>query len=390
MAVNIFSIEDARRAAQRRMPRMLFDFVDGAAGSENANRLNRTALDAIRLQPRVLVNVDNRRLNKIFLGREWGLPLGIAPMGMCDLTWPGADKMLAAAAKHHNIPLTLSTAASSTIEETYQRAGDNAWFQLYVGQSEEVALDFVRRADQAGYSALLLTVDVPQVAPRQRDLRNGFKTPLRIGPRQFIDFAIHPHWSIQTLLAGVPRTANYAADSGAKSFVRGESRGRVDWDFLAQLRDLWPRSLIVKGVLSAQDAIKIRDTGVDAVYVSNHGGRQLDSAPPAIQMLPAIRAAVGDHYPLLFDSGIRNGEAVVKALALGADFVMLGRPFLYGIGADGERGLATVIELLSNEISLALAQLGRPDIEDIDHSVIVSEQLSIWKLLSRHAVNTSV
>ena len=357
------------------MPRMLFDFVDGAAGGENANRLNQVALDNIRLQPRVLVNVEQRQLTKTFLGRDWGLPFGIAPMGMCDLTWPGADKMLAAAAKRHNIPLTLSTAASSTIEETYQRAGANAWFQLYVGQSEELALDFVRRADQAGYAALLLTVDVPQVAPRWRDLKNGFKTPLKIGIKQFVDFATHPHWSIQTLLTGVPRTANYAADTGAKSFVRGESRGRVDWTLLARLRALWPRSLIVKGVLSPQDAVKIRDTGIDAVYVSNHGGRQLDSAPPAIQMLPAIRAAVGDDYPLLFDSGIRNGEGIVKALALGADFVMLGRPFLYGIGAAGERGLKTVIELLANEVSLTLAQLGRPNVEDIDHSVIIKTDI---------------
>lgn len=352
---------------------MLFDFIDGAAGAEYASHLNHTSIDQIRLQPRVLVNVENCSLQKTFLGRDWGLPFGIAPMGMCDLTWPGADKMLAAAAVQHDMPLCLSTAASSSIEDTRQWAGDNAWFQLYVGQSEDVAMDFVRRADNAGYPALLLTVDVPQVAPRSRDLKNGFKTPLRIGPKQFFDFAFHPRWSIQTLLAGVPRTANYAADTGAKAFVRGESRGRVDWDFLARLRERWPRTLIVKGVLSPEDAVGIRDAGVDAVYVSNHGGRQLDSAPPAIQMLPLIRAAVGDAYPLLFDSGLRNGEAVIKALALGADFVMLGRPFLYAMGADGERGLARVIDLLASEVSLTLAQLGRPNIEAIDRSVVVGK-----------------
>ncbi len=369
MSYKIFSADDARRLAKRRMPRILYDFVDGAAGKEYASRNNCEFIEKIRLQPRVLVNVENRRLNKNLLGRDWGLPFGIAPMGMCDLTWPGADKMLAAAAVKHNIPLALSTAASSTIEVTRQRADENAWFQLYVGQSEEMAMNFVRRADEANYPVLLLTVDVPQVAPRIRDLKNGFKTPFRIGATQFWDFACHPHWSIKTLLTGVPDTVNYET-SGSGAFVRGESRGRVDWDFLKRLRDRWPRHLIVKGVLNPEDALRIRKAGVDAVYVSNHGGRQLDSAPAAMQMLPLIRAAVGDDYPLLFDSGIRNGEGVVKALALGADFVMLGRPLLYGIGADGERGLARIIELVSAEISQTLAQLGCPNIENIDRSVI--------------------
>jgi len=373
MATNIFCIDDARSAAKRRLPRMIFDFIDGATGAEKLNRFNIALIDQIRLQPRVLVNVENRNLHKSFLGREWGLPIGIAPMGMCNLTWPGADAMLAAAASRHNIPLCMSNAASSTLEESRERAGDNAWFQLYVGQSEELALDFVRRADAAQYEVLVLTVDVPQVAPRLRDLRNGFETPFKIRPKQFLDFALHPQWSMSTLLGGIPRTANYPADNGDKAFVRGESRGRVDWDFLKRLRDLWRRKLIVKGVLSPDDAVQIRDSGVNAVYVSNHGGRQLDSGPPAIQMLPLIRTAVGENYPLLFDSGVRNGEGVVKALALGADFVMLGRPFMYGIGAAGAQGLAKVIDVLASEMSLTLTQLGRPDINDIDRSVIVGE-----------------
>jgi L-lactate dehydrogenase (cytochrome) len=366
MATDIYCIEDARNAARRRLPRMIFDFIDGAAGTEQAERLNRCALDDIRLLPRVLVNVENRSLRKTFLGRDWGLPFGIAPMGMCNLSWPGADRMLARAATRHNIPLCLSTAASSTIEETHERVGDRAWFQLYVGQSEEIAMELVRRAEAAVYPVLLLTVDVPQVAPRRRDLKNGFKVPLRFGPRQLFDFASHPRWSMQTLWRGVPRFANYPAEG----FVRDTGRGRIDWDFLYRLRERWSKTLIVKGVLSPQDALRIRDAGADAVYVSNHGGRQLDSAPPAIHRLPLIRDAVGSDYPLLFDSGVRNGEAVVKALALGADFVMLGRPFLYAIGAAGARGLEQVITALSNEISVTLAQLGRPAIADIDRSVL--------------------
>lgn len=361
----IFSAEEARAKAKKRMPRLFFDFVDGAAGNEYISRHNSAVIEQIRLKPRVLVNVENRFLQKTFLGQKWGLPFGIAPMGMCDLTWPGADKMLAAAAVKNHIPLCLSTAASSSIETTRQRAEDHAWFQLYVGQSEEQAMSFVQRADESHYPVLIFTVDVPQVAPRRRDLKNGFQTPFRMGVKQFLDFALHPQWSLQTLFTGVPDTVNYHMN-GSAGFVRHESRGRVDWDFLKRLRDRWPRQMIVKGILHPEDALRLRHAGVDAVYVSNHGGRQLDSAPPAIQALPLIREAVGEDYPLLFDSGIRNGEGVVKALALGADFVMVGRPFLYGIGAAGEAGLARMIELLHDEISLTLAQLGCPDIEKVD------------------------
>ncbi len=367
----IFSIADARIAARRRMPRIMFDYVDGAAGSEYACVQNITRLDQLRLQPRVLVNTENRNLGKTLLDKLWHLPFGIAPMGMCDLTWPGADKCLATAAVKYNIPLALSTMASSSIEDTFQRAGSNAWFQLYVGQSEQVGFDMVDRAAKAGYDTLILTVDVPFVAPRPREQRNGFQVPFRMGPKQFFDFASHPRWSIDTLLTGIPKVANNVKEDTNTKFVRNESRGKVDWSFLQRLRERWQGKLIVKGVLSPEDAVRIRDSDVDALYVSNHGGRQLDSAPAAIQMLPLIRDAVGNNYPILFDSGVRNGEAVIKALALGADFVLIGRPLLYGLGAGGEVGLSTVIDLLINQIDATLAQLGKPDINDITQDVIV-------------------
>ena len=353
------------------MPKIMFDYIDGAAGAEYTCEQNNAQLDKIRLLPRVLVNTENRNLGKTLFGRNWSQPFGIAPMGMCNLTWPGADKMLAAAAVKYNIPLGLSTMASSSIEDTFERAGTNAWFQLYVGQSEEVGFEMVDRATKAGYDTLMLTVDVPIVAPRPREQRNGFQVPFKMGLKQFIDFATHPQWSISTLLTGVPAVANNPSESAGAKFVRNESRGKVDWQFLARLRERWGGKLIVKGVLSPDDAVQIRDSGADGVYVSNHGGRQLDSAPTSIQMLPAIRRAVGPEFPVLFDSGVRNGEAVIKALALGADFVFLGRPFLYGMGAAGEAGLEAVINLISNQIDAALAQLGRPDINDIDHNVVI-------------------
>ena len=368
------SIDGARRAAKRRLPRMMFDFIDGAAGSEIAKRLNQEALDAIRLQPRVLVNVDERSLAKTIFGRKYDLPFGIAPMGMCNLAWPGTDQMLAEAAVKHNLPHTLSTMSSSSIEEVGRWAGENAWFQLYVSQSDELAMELIDRANDAGYPVLMLTVDVPQVAPRRRDLRNGFGMPFRIGPKQFIDFATHPRWSLTTLYKGAPQLANIITSQAGQNFSRNASRGRVDWAFLDKVRKRWPRTLVVKGVVSAEDAQRIVTTGADGIYVSNHGGRQLDSAPPTIQVLPHIREAVGNDFPLIFDSGIRNGDAVLKALALGADFVMLGRPFLYGAGAAAATGIDNIIDLMRNEISVAMAQIGCTDIEAIDRSILIEER----------------
>ena len=372
MARKIFTFADARKYAKRRMPRMTFDYIDGSAGDELTCALNVERIDALRLLPRVLINVEHRNQKKSIFGDTWDLPFGIAPMGMCNLTWPGADAMLARAARQYGIPIVLSTMASSSIETTAERAGEHAWFQLYVGQSEEVAYDLVERAETVGYTHLMLTVDVPEIGYRPREHRDGFKSPVHIGPKQFIDFALHPQWSLLTLKTGVPALANVNL-AGGKQFKRNEARGKVDWAFLERLRERWPGKLIVKGVLGTEDAVGIRDAGVDAVYVSNHGGRQLDSAPAAIDMLPRIRAAVGPDYPLLFDSGVRNGEAVLKALAMGADFVFVGRPFLYAMGAAGYDGLQDMIELLRSQIDIGLAQLGCPDINDIDASYLLDE-----------------
>ncbi len=354
---------------------MIFDFVDGSAGEEYACRLNIDTIEALRLLPRVMVNVQRRNLETTLFDQSWALPFGIAPMGMCDLTWPGADAMLARAAKQYNIPLVLSTMASSSIETTAERAGEYAWFQLYVGESEETAYELIDRAETVGYTHLVLTVDVPEISVRPREQRDGFQSPLRIGPRQFFDFATHPLWSLQVLQSGIPRLANVNLPGGPE-FKRNEARGLVDWDFLDRLRQRWPGQLIVKGVLGCNDAVRIRDAGADAVYVSNHGGRQLDSVPAAIDRLPLIRQAVGAEYPLLFDSGVRCGEGVLKALALGADFVFIGRPFLYAIGAGGYDGLREMIELFKSGISINLAQLGCPDINDLDASYVLNAGVS--------------
>ncbi|MBP6853821.1 MAG: alpha-hydroxy-acid oxidizing protein [Rhodoferax sp.] len=361
----VHTVLDARRLAARRLPRTIFDFIDGAAGQERAAGLNQTDLVRIRLAPRVLADVSGVALASSFLGHELRLPFGIAPMGMCNLAWPGADRALAAQAVHRGIPLCLSTASSTSIEDMHTLTGGRTWFQLYVSGGADAGFAMADRAAKAGYEFLILTVDVPKVAPRPRDLRNGFQTPFRIRPRQLLDFGLHPQWSVRTLLAGIPTTANFRLADGSNQFDRNASRAGADWAFLEQLRARWTGQLIVKGVLNPDDAQRIKDLGADAIYVSNHGGRQLDSAPSAISALLRIRQRVGPAYPLVFDSGVRSGEDIVKALACGANLVMLGRPMLYALGADGARGLHDLVGALAEEIRVALAQLGLRDIRDV-------------------------
>jgi L-lactate dehydrogenase (cytochrome) len=379
MTGSFFSVEDFRTRASRRMPRLLFDAVDGAAGNEMASRLNSKAFDDVCLQGRVLVNVEGRRLQTSFLGHEWQVPFGIAPMGMCDLFWPGADKAMASVARYTGLPLGVSTLSSTTLEELLDLASGNAWFQLYAGESDELTYNLVDRATSAGYKVLILTADVPALVPRRRDLRNGFKVPFRIGPRQALDFICHPQWMFRTLKNGRPQPVNInRSPTGAVAgddqghFHREVGRGRFDWDFLAELRVQWPHKLILKGVMCVEDAQKAVDAGVDAVYVSNHGGRQLNSAPAAIQMLPLIRDALGLEMPVVFDSGVRSGEDIARALASGAGFVMLGRPILYALGAGGVGGLSQLLHLLTNELSTVMAQLGCTRPSQLNFSVRAS------------------
>ncbi|MEM9140175.1 MAG: alpha-hydroxy acid oxidase [Pseudomonadota bacterium] len=370
----IAALEDARRLARRRLPRLVFDFIEGGAGDEVALAANRAALDAIKLQPRVLEDTSRRDLSAEFLGRRYDLPIGMAPMGMCALAHPEADRLMARLALEANIPLGLSTAASTSIEAMAPLAPQQLWFQLYVGQSQHNGLAMADRAAAAGYHTLVLTVDVPEVSRRARDLRNGFQVPFRIGPRQALDFALHPAWAVQRLMAGVPYQANFDRTKGG--FRRDEPRAGADWAFLDRLRQRWEGALIVKGVTSPTDAMRIRDAGADAMWVSNHGGRQLDAVMPAIQILPHIRRAVGADLPLLFDSGVRTGGDVVRALALGADFVMMGRPWMYGLGAAGGRGLVSVARLLKGEISNVMAQIGARSIADLTPDVLAEAHLA--------------
>lgn len=372
----IYATEDARLLARRRLPQLIFDFIDGAAGREVGARRNETRFDEVLLQPRAMAEVGVRSTATRLLGREYGLPFGIAPMGMCNLSCAGADAHIAHVATERNMPVGLSSAGSSSLTEMRDWAGDLAWFQLYFGQSAEATLAVADQARDAGYDTLVLTVDVPEVSRRIRDQQNGFNVPFRMTPRAFLDFALHPRWSLSTVINGVPKPRNFASDN--KTFDRKASRAGADWDFLKALRDRWQGKLIVKGITSPRDASRVQRIGADAIYVSTHGGRQLDSAPPAIDLLPIIRTAVGPEYPLLFDSGVRNGEDVVKALALGADFVMLGRPVLYALAAAGQAGLRQLIGCIAKDLDLAMAQIGVSRIDEIDcDNLFTADQQSV-------------
>ncbi|WP_170356998.1 alpha-hydroxy acid oxidase [Ruegeria arenilitoris] len=359
----IHSAEDARRLARRRLPWMVFDYIDGAAGSEAGARRTRAALDAMTLQPRILRDVSSRSLATRVFGQPADRPFGIAPMGMCNLSAPGADLMLARLAAQYGVPLGVSTVASTPMEALIEEARGHAWFQLYFSGDGNGTFKLVDRARAAGYKTLILTVDVPEVGRRPRELRHGFRMPFRVGPWQFLDFALHPRWSISTLLKGKPQMANFLMEGFA--FDRTESRAMADWDTLARLRDRWPGKLVVKGVLHVEDAVALKAAGVDAIQVSSHGARQLESAPAPISVLPQIRAAVGDDYPLFYDSGLRSGEDALKALMAGADFLFFGRTLQFAVAAGGEAGLHRLWAVLSEEMDIAMAQIGVSTLSEI-------------------------
>ncbi len=369
-ARRLHTVEDARRLAKRRLPALVFDYIDGAAGNGLAVERNRKALQELILQPRSLRDVEHRSTAATVFERATGLPFGITPMGLCNLAWPGADHMLARLAAKHDTPLGVSTASSSPLEQLIELANGNAWFQLYFSGDEHGSLQLADRAGAAGYETLVLTVDVPEVGRRPRELRRGFTMPFRIGAQQFIDFALHPQWSLATLAKGRPELANFGGEHG--EFDRTRSRAGADWALLKRLREHWQGKLIVKGVLNVEDAQQLRAAGVDAIQVSSHGGRQLESAPAPILQLARIREALGPGYPLFYDSGMCSGEDIVKAHAVGADFVFLGRPLLFAIAAAGESGLAELCDVLVKETSITLAQLGVTSLEEINHQSLHS------------------
>ncbi len=373
-STKIYTIDDAIRLSKKRLPKLVFDFIDGASGDDKLAEINSTALDQIRLEPKVFRNVENRNLSKKIFDFHFDYPFGFAPMGMTNLSWPEADKMIAKESAYNNIPTCVSMASSTTLEDMFTFSEGHSWMQIYIFQSEEFIMELLKRAESIGYKVLILTVDVPILSRRARDDRNGFGYPFKIGPKQFLDFALHPQWSLTTLFKGAPQPMNYVTSkSGDQIFRRKESRGATDWNTLKRVRDAWKGKLIIKGVMNFEDALNIKEAGADAIQVSNHGGRQLDSATASINALPLIRKALGEDFPIFFDSGIRSGSDILRALALGANFVMFGRPLMYAIGADGARGLRRIINLIKEELSTNLGLVGLTDINEVDKKIIAEK-----------------
>jgi len=361
-----FSVEELRRLAKRRLPAMVFDFIDGGADDEVTLRRNRSAFDDVTLEPQVLVDVATRDQSVTVLGRKLPTPLILGPAGLAGVAHPGGEAVAAGAAGERDLPFVLSTAGSASIEDVAAAATGPLWFQLYLWRDRAVTRALVERARAAGYEALCLTVDVPLSGQRERDLRHGFTIPPRVTARNAFDVVRHPGWA-RRVLGGPPITFGNFTDMSASTdvvslgqIVNGQLNPTATWDDLVWLRELWPGSFAVKGIMTAADARRAAEAGVDAVVVSNHGGRQLDGLPATVAALPAVAEAVGDRVEVLLDGGVRRGTDVLKALSLGAQACLIARPYLYGLAAGGPAGVLRAIDLLTAEIDRAMALLGLP------------------------------
>ncbi|CAN7549064.1 alpha-hydroxy-acid oxidizing protein [Rhizobium leguminosarum] len=356
----IINIEELRQRARRRLPRMVFDYLEGGAGGERGLVRNRTALDRILFNPHRLTDVSHRDSSVELFGKTYPLPMVIAPTGLNAVLRPDGDILLARAAAQAGIPFCLSTASTTTIEDLARRVDGEHWFQLYVVQ-QGLAETLVKRALNAGYETLILTVDVAVNGKRERDMRSGFKVPFRYTPRIIMDAALHPSWSVSQVLHGLPHLANFtsadASDPAAQAaLMNRQMDASFDWVALKRLRDPWPHRLLVKGITNVTDAAKCASLGVDGVILSNHGGRQLEDTFSPIEVLGDVKAKLD--IPILVDSGIRSGADIAKALAMGATAVLIGRAVLYGLAAHGEKGVNAAIGVLSQELDTTLALTG--------------------------------
>jgi len=368
-----YSIADLRRLAERRLPRAIFDFFDGGAEDEVTLRDNRAAFERVRIVPRVLADVRAPDLACEILGGPSKMPFVIAPTGAIGIAWPGADLAIARTARALGIPYTLSTNATASIEDVAREGPDRRWFQLYVLRDRAFVEKLIARAEAAGYEALVPTVDLATGGKRERDFRNGFTIPPSLKLRHVLAGALRPAWAWQILMnGGLPDFVNVRGYGGtdARGLKLASSVGRdIDpgfcWDDLARLRERWKGKLVVKGVSSVNDAERLVSMGVDGVWVSNHGGRQLDGAIASLDAMASIARAVGTRTAVLMDGGVRRGIDALKARALGAQAVAVGRATLYGVGAGGEAGARHALAILTSELVRAMQLSGMRSIGEI-------------------------
>lgn len=362
------AIEDLARKARRRIPRVAWEYLEAGTGRESLTRRNIEAFDRLSFTPRFCKGPLQPDVSTSLFGTEYAAPFGIAPVGLTGLLWPRMECYLAETARAYGIPYTLSTVATETPETVGPLVGEMGWFQLYPPKDKQLRQALLQRAADAGFRTLLVTADVPMASRRERTKRAGLQMPPKITPRLLWQGLTHPAWSLATLRRGLPRLRTIEAytDYRNMKFVSGyvgnRLGGTLDWDYCRILKEEWPGPVVLKGILHPADAEQAVAIGLDGVLVSNHGGRQFDGAPAAIDALPDIVRAVGKDTAILFDSGVRTGLDILRALSLGADFVLLGRAFVYGVAALGRYGGHQVAEILLDDLKNNLVQLGREEL----------------------------
>lgn len=368
----VVNFDDLRLLAKRRLPKIAFDFIEGGVEDEDGLDRNLEAFRRRRLVPRYLVDVSVRDQRTALFGRTYAGPFGIAPTGLAGLFRPGADLMLAEAARDADVPFIMSGSSTASIEDLARVAPEHGWYQLYAARDKGISEDMIRRSRDAGLSTLVLTVDVPVASKRERNARNGFGRPLKLSLKTKIEALRHPGWLAGHLRHGTPMFSNWApyAPKGASAdevadLVAKQTTAPLTWKDVENFRRLWPRTLVIKGIMHPGDAERAAACGVDGIMVSNHGARQLDRAPSPLEVFPAIRDSVGDRLVLMFDSGIRRGADALTCLCMGAKFVFLGRPTLYGAAAAGKPGAALALDIMRREVDLAMGQIGAPDIASL-------------------------
>jgi L-lactate dehydrogenase (cytochrome) len=374
---HVTCIEDLRQIARRRVPRAFFDYAEAGSYSQETLRANRDDLEHVKLRQRVLVDVSQRDLTTTIIGEKVALPLTLAPIGLCGMQHGDGEILACRAAKAAGIPFTLSTMSICSIEDVAQATGKPFWFQLYVMRDRGFIKALIERAAAARCSALVLTVDLQVLGQRHCDIRNGMTVPPEIRLGNLIDIATKPAWAVSILRGKRKTFGNLAGHVKGMENVKSLAQWTADqfdptlsWKDVEWVKSLWPGKLILKGILDVEDARTAVKTGAAAIVVSNHGGRQLDGASSSISALPEIADAVGSEIELMFDGGVRSGQDVLRALALGARACMIGRPYIYGLGAYGEAGVARAIEIIARELDVTMALTGSKSVRDVDRRVI--------------------
>ncbi|MBN9264518.1 MAG: alpha-hydroxy-acid oxidizing protein [Hyphomicrobium sp.] len=372
---SVHNYDELRRLAKRRLPKIAYDFIEGGADGEEGLDRNFQGFSRYSLVPRYLIDVSKRDLSTELFGRRYSSPVGIAPTGLAALFRPGADLMLARAARDANVPFIMSGTGTASIEDLGREAPDHGWYQLYAAKDKTISDDMIRRSKDAGLKTLVFTVDVPVHSNRLRNKRNGMSRPLKMPLKTKIEALMHPGWMLDYYRSGgPPMFPNWApyAGPGAQNdadkvaaFVASQTTPPMTWDDVKRFRDLWPHNFVLKGIMHPRDAERAKEAGVDGIMVSNHGARQLNTAPSPVEVFPAIRDAVGDKMTLMLDSGVRGGSDVATALCLGAKFVFVGRMTLYAVAAGGERLASRALEIVRNELDLTMGQMGAPDIASL-------------------------